>query len=130
MTAIDQDTLVTKSVQFAPDEYETLHQASREENLPEAVFLKKLVLDGLARRRMEKACLAYANGELNLSGAARYAGVGVEEMMRELKRRGIDCGPSVEQFFDGLEYLLDTFGGDEATYKALKEIRQREGVES
>ena len=130
MADIDREIFVTKSIRFAPDEYESLRQASQEENLPEAAFLKKLVLDGLARRRLEKACLAYANGELNLSGAARYAGIGVEEMMRELRRRGIDCGPSVEQFFDGLEYLLDTFGGDETAYKVLEETRRREGTQT
>jgi len=126
MADIDREIFVTKSIRFAPDEYESLRQASQEENLPEAAFLKKLVLDGL----LEKACLAYANGELNLSGAARYAGIGVEEMMRELRRRGIDCGPSVEQFFDGLEYLLDTFGGDETAYKVLEETRRREGTQT
>ena len=40
--------------------------------------------------RLERVCTAYERGELNLSGAAHYANVGVERMMRELTRRGTD----------------------------------------
>jgi hypothetical protein len=34
--------------------------------------------------KIEFAARAYARGELNLSGAARHASIGVEEMMRGL----------------------------------------------
>ena len=60
--------------------------------------------------RLERACTAYERCELNLSGAAHYTGIGVERMMRELTRWGIDHGPSTEQFVDGLETLADLFG--------------------
>ena len=63
--------------------------------------------------RLEHACALYQRGQLNLSGAARYANVGVEQMMRELTRRGIAHSPSVEQFADSLETLADLFDKDE-----------------
>jgi hypothetical protein len=73
------------------------------------------------------ACTLYERGRLNLSGAARYAGVGVEQMMQELTRRGIDHSPSVEQFVDGLETLADLFDKDELR-AAATEVRQQEGL--
>jgi len=58
---------------------------------------------------LEHACRAYARGEVNLSQAARHADVSVEEMMRELEQRGIDYGPTTEQFLDRLETLAVEF---------------------
>ncbi len=77
--------------------------------------------------RLEHACMLYERGQLNLSGAARYAGFGVEQMMRELTRRGISHDPSVEQFVDGLETLADLFGKDELR-AAAAEVRRQEGL--
>ena len=75
--------------------------------------------------RLERVCTAYERGELNLSGAAHYANVGVERMMRELTRWGIDHGPSTEQFVDGLETLADLFGKDELR-TAAAHVREQE----
>ncbi|TEU12175.1 MAG: hypothetical protein E3J21_21865, partial [Anaerolineales bacterium] len=93
----------------------------------EEALLKKFVREGLIRYRIEFAARAYARGELNLSGAARYAGIGVEEMMRELEQRGIDYGPTVEQFLDGLDTLAEDFGVEEL-HQVATEMRQEEGL--
>jgi predicted HTH domain antitoxin len=103
-----------------------LRQLSQAEHLPEDVLLRKWVLEGLDRMRLARACALYERGQLNLGGAARYAGIGVEQMMRELTQRGIDHGPSVEQFVDGLETLADLFGKDELRTAADKVRRQEE----
>ncbi len=95
--------------------------------LDEVALLQKFVRDGLVRYRTGLAERAYANGELNLSDAARYAGIGVEEMMRELEWRGIDYGPTVEQFLDGLETLAEDFSVDELRQVAA-EVRRQEGL--
>ena len=47
------------------------------------VLLKKLVLEGLARRRLEWAYAAYARGEVDIDGAARYADISVYKMIDE-----------------------------------------------
>lgn len=73
---------------------------------------------------LERACTAYQQGKLNLSGAAHYAGIGMEQMMRELTRRGIEHHPSVEQFADGLETLADLFGKEELK-TAAHQVRQQ-----
>ena len=99
---------VTKTIRLSPEEGMALEQLSREEHLPESTLLKKLVLDGLALRRLDWACAAYARGEINIRGASHYAGLSVYEMVDELKRRDIEI-VSPEQFLDGLADLADLF---------------------
>lgn len=76
--------------------------------LRKALLLKKLVLEGLTRRRLEWACAAYTRGEVDIRGAAHYAGLSVYEMIDELKRRDIEM-VSPEQLLNGLEDLADLF---------------------
>lgn len=123
-TATRQDDL---TIPLTPVERETLRQISTVEHLDEESLLKKFVREGLSRYKIEFAARAYARGELNLSGAARYAGIGVEEMMRELEQRGIDYGPTVEQFLDGLDTLAEDFGVEEL-HQVAAEMRQEEGL--
>lgn len=120
-------TTVARKIQLTDEEDKQLRQLSQAEHLPEDALLRKWVLDGLAYTRLEHACILYQRGQLNLSGAARYANVGVEQMMRELTRRGIEHGPSVEQFTDGLETLADLFDKDELHAAAAKTRKQEEG---
>jgi predicted HTH domain antitoxin len=99
---------ITKTIQLSPEEGAALEQMSREEHLPETTLLRKLVLEGLARRRLQWACAAYARGEVDIGGAARYANISIYEMIDELKQRDIEM-VSPEQFLDGLEDLADLF---------------------
>lgn len=115
------------TIPLTPIERETLQQISTVEHLDEEALLKKFVREGLIRYKIEFAARAYARGELNLSGAARYAGIGVEEMMHELEQRGIDYGPTVEQFLDGLDTLAEDFGVEEL-HQVATEMRQEEGL--
>ncbi|HID65350.1 MAG TPA: hypothetical protein EYP49_21745 [Anaerolineae bacterium] len=102
------DQSVTKTIRLSPEEGAALEQMSREEHLPETTLPKKLVLEGLARRRLEWACAAYVRGEVDIGGAARYADLSVYEMIDELKRRDIEM-VSPKQFLNGLEDLADLF---------------------
>jgi predicted HTH domain antitoxin len=74
----------------------------------ESTLLKKLVLDGLTRRRLDWACAAYARGEIDIRDAAHYAGLNIYEMLDELKRRDVKI-VLPEQFLDGLADLADLF---------------------
>lgn len=129
MTTVNPDDTrtVTREIQLTDVEDKQLRQLSQAEHLPEDVLLRKWVLEGLSHMRLERACTLYERGRLNLSGAARYAGIGVEQMMQELRRRGIDHSPSVEQFVDGLETLADLFEKDELR-TAAAEVRRQEGL--
>jgi hypothetical protein len=113
-------------VTLTDNEAEQLRQLSQVEHLPEGVLLRKWVLEGLDRLRLDRACTLYKRGQLNLSGAARYAGIGVERMMRELTQRGIAHQPSVAQFADGLETLADLFDQEDLRRAAAEARRQEE----
>lgn len=129
MTVVKSANRIAHTIELSPEENETLQRISAVEYLPESVLLRKLVLEGLDRYRLDYAINAYTRGETDLSGAARYAGISVEQMMREMEARGVYINSSVEKFLDGVESLLDMFGGDEAVYRVLAEMRRREGLE-
>jgi predicted HTH domain antitoxin len=99
---------VTKTIRLSPEEERALEQMSREEHQSETVLLKKLVSESLARRRLDWACAAYARGEIDIRGAAHYAGLNIYEMLDELKRRDVEI-VSPEQFLNGLADLADLF---------------------
>jgi predicted HTH domain antitoxin len=120
-----QSALITKTVRLSPDESERLHEISRRQHLSEAALMRKLILEGLERYRIETAVTAYAQGEADLSGAAAYAGISVHRMMQELRQRGIEFNVSAEKFLDGLETLARRFGGSEALYHTISEMRRQ-----
>lgn len=116
---------VTKSVRFSPEESTLLAQVSEREHLPEGALLRKLVLDGLARFRLEQAIADYEAGELNVGEAAQRAGVGVHRLLAELDRRGIDT-IAPEHFRASLEHLTELFGGSPELRDTLSELRAQE----
>lgn len=115
---------VTKSIRLAPEESRFLQKVCQVEHLSEATFMRKLVLEGLAERRLQQACQAYARKELNLSAAAQYAQVSVYQMMTELERRNIPVNASMDKFLDGLEHFANAFGGSPAMRQVIAEARQ------
>jgi|GEM_PF-1764540 len=112
MTTNTIPTLAPIPIYLETENLDVIKYISRSEHIPEDVLLRKFVLDGLADFRLDAACRAYAKGRLNLSGASRMAGLGVEEFMMHLKRRGIEFGPSYEQVLDGLATLAENFDND------------------
>jgi predicted HTH domain antitoxin len=123
-------TVITKSVRLAPEESENLKRISKTEGVSEAALMRRLILEGLARLRLEEAIQAYANGEVDLSAAARHAGVSVYKMLTELQRRDVAPPVDREKFLDGLETLAETFGGSEALFQTIAQMRQEESVVS
>lgn len=119
---------VTKSVRFSSDESALIEQISRREHLPEGTFMRKLVLEGLERYRLEQAIADYEAGEVNLGQAARRAGTSVQRMMTELDRRGIDIG-SPEHFATSLETLADLFDESGELREVAAEVRARHRTE-
>lgn len=113
---------ITKSVRFNSDESALIARVSRREHLPEGTFVRKLVLDGLARYRLEEAIERYAAGELNLGQAARDANVAVHRMMAELDRRGLDFGRG-GQVVASLENLADLFGASPELHETIAELK-------
>jgi len=120
---------VTKSIRFAPEESEVLKRISEAEHISEAALMKKFVLEGMARYRLEEAIRIYSQGEVDLSSAAHYAGISVYQMLNELQQRGITPSAATEKFLDGLETLAETFGSSEALFQTIVEMRKRNAEE-
>ena len=108
--------LITKSVRLSAEENAVLQRISAREFLPEGTLMRKLLLEGLARHRLEQAIGDYEMGDLNLGEAAQRAGVSVQRMMAELDRRGISLGTE-EHVRSSLHTLAELFG-------ASPELRQ------
>ena len=68
-----------------------------------------MLLEGLARHRLEQAISDYELGDLNLGEAARRGGVSVQRMMAELDRRNISLGTE-EHVRSSLNTLAELFG--------------------
>ncbi len=116
---------VTKSIRFAPEESKVLKRISEAQHLSEAALMKKFVLEGVTRYRLEEAIRAYSQGEVDLSAAADYAGISVYQMLNELQQRDVTPSAATEKFLDGLETLAETFGGSKALLQTIAEMRKR-----
>lgn len=81
--------MVTKSVRLEPEESEHLQRVSKTTGMSEASLMKRFILEGIARHRLQEAIDAYARGEIDLSAAARHAEISVYQMMTECERRQI-----------------------------------------
>jgi len=99
-----------RSLRFSPEEVRLIEEVSRREHLPEAVLLRKLVLDGLERHRLDLAIRDFSEGSLNLGQAAHQAGVSVQRLMAQLDRCGVPDGIE-SHVLASLGTLVDLFGG-------------------
>jgi hypothetical protein len=116
--------LVTKSVRLSAEETALLEGISRREHLPEGTLMRKLILEGLARYRLEQAIHDYGAGELNLGEAARRAGVSVRGMIAELERRGIGLGDEAH-VQASLGTLAELFGASPELHQIIAERTRR-----
>lgn len=119
-----EPTTITKSIRLAREESRVLEQISKAESLSEAALMKKFVLEGIARYRLEQAIAAYRRGEVDLSAAARHAGTSVYHLMEELKSRDIHVEAAREKFMDGLRTLAELFGGSDALNRTLSQLEE------
>lgn len=117
-----QTSLLTKSIRLNPEENATLAQISQEKGISEAAVMKQFVMDGIAKYRLEQAIAAYIHGEADISAAARYAGVSVYWMMKEIEKRNVASPVETEKFVQGLNTLVELFGGSNALRQTIDEF--------
>lgn len=101
---------VTKSIRLSEEEAQWVKAVARDEHLSEASVMKRMILKGIEEYRLERAIRAYADREISLSEAARFASLSIRKVMAELEKRGIPLYSSEEAFRSGLGYLAETFG--------------------
>ncbi len=71
--------------------------------------------------KFEQAIQSFARCEVDMSAAARYAGISVYHLMVELEKRDITPPAATEKFMDGLKTLVETFGGSQALRETIAE---------
>lgn len=110
-----------KSVRLTPEEVEALRQISEAELISEAALMRKFVLAGVRRYRLDQAVKRYQEGALDLSSAAQAAGLSVRELMYELGRLGVDIYGPESRLGEGLKALAEEFGASDALRNRLRQ---------
>jgi len=111
---------VPKSVRLTTEEAALLRQISETELVSEAVLLRKFVLEGLRRSRLDQAIKRYQEGALGLSSTAQAAGLAIRACMGALHRRGVDIYGPEPRLVEGIETLAEVFGASEALRQSVR----------
>jgi predicted HTH domain antitoxin len=112
--------MLPKSVRLTKEEAELLRQISEAELISEAALMRKFVLEGLQRYRLDHAIKRYQEGELDLSSAAQVAGLAIREFMGELHRRGVAIYGPEHRLTEGIGALAEVFGASEALHRSVR----------
>ena len=99
---------ISKSIRLTPEEAEELARVCREEPVTEAALMKRWVLEGLARYKLEKAIAAYMRREVSIGEGAALAGVSYNRFEQELWNRRIVVLED-PQFLETLASLGESF---------------------
>ena len=91
----------TMSVRMDRDNYEFLHEITKEERSD----LSKSVRDLITRGRILLAVERYKKGEASLGRAAELAGVPLGQMMTILTEYGVETRLEKEDYLQGLKNL-------------------------
>ena len=91
----------TMSVRMDRDNYEFLHEITKEERSD----LSKAVRDLITRGRILLAVERYKKGEASLGRAAELAGVPLGQMMTILTEYGVETRLQKEDYLQGLKNL-------------------------
>jgi len=101
--------LAVIKITFSEEEMKLLKNISNNEHIPENVLVKKLVLDGLEKHKIDEAVSMYEKKKANLNTAAWIAGLPVRDFMNELESRGVSLNLTPEMIDYSLEILTKTF---------------------
>ena len=91
----------TMSIRMDRDNYEFLHEITKEERSD----LSKAVRDMVTRGRILLAVERYKKGEASLGRAAELAGVPVGQMMTILVEFGVESRLEKEDYLQGLQNM-------------------------
>ena len=111
--------MLPKSVRLTEEEATLLRQISEAELISEAALMRKFVLEGIQRYRLDQAIKRYQERELDLSSAAQVAGLAIRELMVELHRRGVDIYGLEHRLVEGIGALTEAFGASDALRRSI-----------
>jgi predicted HTH domain antitoxin len=108
-------TVVT--VRIDPRLLEELDEVAKKEKTDRASLLRKILVEGLERYKMEMAIDMYKDGKLSTEKAAQTAGVSVYEMIERLRREGVPTHLTLEEIREETVGLLKRIGREDLVAK-------------
>ncbi len=82
-----------------------LEEIATTEHLDRTAVLRKLLAEGVARYRLDRASRLYAEGHISESRAAELAGVSLYDILDKIERRRLRAPYSVSELCEDLEML-------------------------
>jgi metal-responsive CopG/Arc/MetJ family transcriptional regulator len=82
-----------------------INEEAKKENVDRSVIIRKLIDQGIAETRKEKAAQQYIQGKTSISGAAENAKITIPEMIQHLTTKGYTSQYSLEDFKRGTQLL-------------------------
>jgi len=87
-----------------------LEEIAATEHLDRTAVLRKLLAEGIARYRLDRALRLYAEGHISKTRAAELAGVSLYDILDELERRRLRAPYSISELHEDLEMLRQHYG--------------------
>lgn len=80
---------VKKSINFSKEQGEQLREITRQENISESSLLKKWIIEGIRRYKIDRAVQAYCDDLVDIRSGAKLAEIPYLQFVRELEKRRI-----------------------------------------
>jgi len=93
-------------VRMEKEIYDIIDNVTRQEKLDKTAAIKKLIREGYKEMRLQRAIEQYAKGLVSVDKAAELAGLPMTEMMRTIAFHGIKSEETVEEYKEGMKFLL------------------------
>jgi len=84
-----------------------LEQIAAEEQVDRTAIVRRLLVDGMRRWRLERALRLYEQGQLTKERAAELAGVSIYEVMDALRERGAAAQYTIAELQEDLAHVRD-----------------------
>jgi predicted HTH domain antitoxin len=108
-----QSKYVTKSIRLTEDEARVLADLARSDADTESELIRRWVLHGMRRLRIDQAAAAYRRDDVDLRGGAALAGIPIGLFVEELADRRIPLIDDPDVFERELQSLRSAFGGED-----------------
>ncbi|HLC45709.1 MAG TPA: UPF0175 family protein [archaeon] len=102
-------TTTVTTVRLPAELINKLDERAREEHVDRTTALKKFLEEAIKNWKLEEAAKAYKEGRLSLGGAAKKAGLSIDEIMTELVKRGVKSDLTLEEYQESISSALKLF---------------------
>lgn len=94
------------NIRVSPDLMGALEEIAQEEHLDKGAVVRRLLIDGIQRRKLEQALMLYREDRITKERAAELAGVSLYELMDLVRERGISAHLDVTEALEEVKALV------------------------